>query len=54
MKIPELKTKHLKKVTDITPDEMIELFEFTKKIKKMQHEGIRHPFLDGQVLAMIF
>lgn len=54
MNIPKLKTKDLKTVTDLTQSEILELFAFTAELKRMQKEHIRHPFLEGQVLAMIF
>ncbi|MFW5808391.1 MAG: ornithine carbamoyltransferase, partial [Spirochaetota bacterium] len=54
MTIPKLSTKDLRTVTDLSADEIYALFELSREIKRMQHEGIRHTFLDGQVLAMIF
>lgn len=54
MKIPKLKTKHLLSVTDLTRSEIIDLFEFTAKLKKCVKTEKPHRLLKGNILAMIF
>ncbi|HNR89527.1 MAG TPA: ornithine carbamoyltransferase [Spirochaetota bacterium] len=54
MKIPSVAAKDLLTVTDLTRQEMLEIFKFSAKLKKETLAGKRHKFLEGLTLAMIF
>lgn len=54
MKIPILKTTHLLKDSDLSRKEILSLFDFTARIKKMQKTGKKHNILKKMTLAMIF
>ncbi len=54
MKIPELKTKDLLTVTDLTQDEIVSIFNLTAKLKRDRQKGKRHRILRKKSLAMIF
>ncbi len=53
-KIPKVKTKDLLSVTDFSKEEMIAIFEYTKKMKDELNQGKTHNFLKGKTLGMIF
>ncbi|MBP8987985.1 MAG: ornithine carbamoyltransferase [Spirochaetes bacterium] len=53
-KIPKVKTKDLLSVTDFSKEEMIAIFEYTKKMKDELNQGKTHNFLEGKTLGMIF
>lgn len=53
-KIPRVKTKDLLSVTDFSKEEMIAIFEYTKKMKDELNQGKTHNFLEGKTLGMIF
>lgn len=54
MKIPEISSKHLLTVSDLSQDEILSLFSFTAELKAMQKSGTPHELLKGKLLAMIF
>ncbi len=54
MKTPKFKTKDLLKVTDLSKDEIFELFKYTKWLKDDLKNGKHHNVLEKQSLAMIF
>ena len=54
VKIPVLKTKDLVTVTDLSREEIMDIFRLAAKLKKAQKKGKPHEFLCGRSLAMIF
>lgn len=54
MKIPEVKTKDFLTVLDLSRNEIINLFEFTIKLKKEFRKNKQHRYLKNKSLAMIF
>jgi len=54
LKTPKFKTKDLLKVTDLSREEILDLFKFTKWLKEDLKKGIHHNILEKQSLAMIF
>lgn len=46
--------KDFLKIADFTPEEIRYFLDTAQDIKKMQKQGIPHPFLSGKVLGMIF
>ncbi|MBN2402687.1 MAG: ornithine carbamoyltransferase [Spirochaetes bacterium] len=54
MKIPELKTKHLLSIADLSKEEIIKIFNFAVKLKKDIKRGRKHKYLSGKTLGMIF
>ncbi len=54
MKIPEIKSKDLLTITDLTREETLSVFKFTEKLKKDQETGKQHAYLQGKTLGMIF
>lgn len=54
MKIPDVKAKDLLTVSDLTKSELLNIFEFTARLKKYNANGTKHKFLPGKTLAMIF
>lgn len=46
--------KHLLKMLDLTPQEIIEILNLADQLKYEQKNGIKHPHLSGKTLAMIF
>ncbi|MCP4135296.1 MAG: ornithine carbamoyltransferase [bacterium] len=54
MRIPKLKTNHLLTVMDLDKDEIIDLFNLAKKLKKDVKKRKCRNILKGQSLAMIF
>lgn len=54
MKIPKVKTKDLLNVADLSREEILNLFDFTVKLKKDRQKGKRHTYLKKKSLAMIF
>ena len=52
--IPAIKTKHLLVDTDVSRDEMLELFAFAAYLKKMHYAGKRHHYLKGKTLGLVF
>ncbi len=49
-----LKNKDLISIHDLSVGEVATILDVTKKLKKMQKEGIPHEYLKGKTLAMIF
>lgn len=49
-----LKGKDFLRIADFQTSEILYLLEEAQKLKKMQKEGIPHPFLSGKVLGMLF
>ncbi len=54
IKIPRVHTKHLLTVTDFTKDEILSLFELSKKLKDELKQGKVNHYLKGKTLGMIF
>ncbi len=54
MRVPRLKTKDLLTVTDLTRDEMLDLFRFAAKLKAQARKKRYIPVLKNRSLAMIF
>jgi ornithine carbamoyltransferase len=54
MKIPRLKTKDLLSITDLTRDEILDLFRLAAKLKADLKMGKNHDLLKKKSLAMIF
>lgn len=54
MKIPQVGSKDLLSITDLSRDEIMGLFAFTRKLKKDSGQGKHHRHLEGKTLAMIF
>jgi len=54
MKIPSLKTKDLLSVSDLSREEILELFKFSAKLKKDLKKGKPKKYLKDKSLAMIF
>lgn len=50
----EFSQKHLLRLSDYTPDEILQALSLGLKLKKQLKEGLRTPVLAGKVLAMIF
>lgn len=50
----EFSQKHLLRLSDYTPDEILQVLSLGLKLKKQLKEGLRPPLLAGKVLAMIF
>lgn len=49
-----LKGKDFLKLADFQPEEIRYLLDVAMELKKMQKQGVPHPFLSGKVLGMIF
>ena len=50
----EFSQKHLLRLSDYTPDEILQVLSLALKLKKQFKEGVRPPLLAGKILAMIF
>ncbi len=50
----EFSQKHLLRLSDYTPDEILQVLSLALKLKKQLQEGLRPPLLSGKILAMIF
>jgi ornithine carbamoyltransferase len=50
----EFSQKHLLRLSDYTPDEILQVLSLALKLKKQLKEGVRPPLLAGKILAMIF
>lgn len=50
----EFSQKHLLRLSDYTPDEILQVLSLALQLKKQLKEGARPPLLSGKVLAMIF
>ncbi len=50
----EFAQKHLLRLSDYTPDEILQVLSLGLKLKKQLKEGLRPPLLGGKILAMIF
>ncbi|MBR2131584.1 MAG: ornithine carbamoyltransferase, partial [Oscillospiraceae bacterium] len=46
--------KHLLKLMDLTPKEILELLNTADQLKYEKHNGIEHHHLKGKTLGMIF
>jgi ornithine carbamoyltransferase len=46
--------KHLLKLSDCTPEEILDILNFADQLKYEQKHGIAHPLLAGKTLGMIF
>lgn len=46
--------KDLLKLLDLSKEEIIEILDTADILKKMNRDGVQHPFLAGKTLAMIF
>ncbi|MFQ5754396.1 MAG: ornithine carbamoyltransferase, partial [bacterium] len=47
-------TRHFLTISDLTKDELFELFDLTQELKRKQALGQSHEILHGKTLAMIF
>lgn len=54
MRIPDVKTKDLLTISDLSRNELLDIFEFTAILKKYNRTGKKHKLLAGKTLAMIF
>ncbi len=54
MKIPVAKNKDLLTVTDLSKNEILDIFKFSLKLKRENLQGKVHKVLSGKILAMIF
>ncbi len=50
----EFAQKHMLRLSDYTPDEIMQVLSLALKLKKQLKEGLRPPLLAGKILAMIF
>ncbi len=50
----EFAQKHLLRLSDYTPDEILQVLSLSLKLKKKLKKGVRSPLLAGKILAMIF
>ena len=50
----EFSQQHLLRLSDYTPDEILQLLSLALKLKKQKKEGLMPPLLQGKILAMIF
>ena len=50
----EFAQKHMLRLSDYTPDEILQVLSLALKLKKQLKEGLRPPLLAGKILAMIF
>ena len=46
--------QHLLRLSDYTPDEILQVLSLALKLKKQKKEGLMPPILSGKILAMIF
>lgn len=46
--------KHLLKLSDLTPDEIVGILNLADQLKYEHNNGIEHPHLKGKTLGMIF
>ena len=51
---PNLKGKHFLTLNDYDTNELHYLLDEALTLKRLQKQGVPHPFLSGKVLAMIF
>lgn len=54
MKIPKIRAKDLVTITDLSRDEVLNIFKFTSKLKDDFHKGKKHAYLKNKSLAMVF
>lgn len=54
MKTPTIKSKDLLTVTDLSKNEILDIFKFSLKLKRETYQGKAHKLLSGKTLAMIF
>ncbi len=54
MKIPEIKSKDLVTLADLSRDELLDIFRFAAKLKIDLARKKEHSYLKGKTLAMIF
>ena len=45
---------HLLKLLDLSSDEILELLNLADQLKYEQKHDMKHPYLEGQTLGMIF
>lgn len=50
----EFAQKHMLRLSDYTPGEILQVLSLALKLKKQLKEGLRPPLLAGKILAMIF
>ena len=46
--------KHLLKMLDLTPEEVIDILNLADQLKYEQKHGIAHKYLEGKSLGLIF
>lgn len=49
-----MQTRHFLTLDDCSTEELKYLIERARTLKRLQHEGVPHPTLQGKILAMIF
>jgi ornithine carbamoyltransferase len=54
MKVPRFTTKDLLTVADLSADEILALFSFTRRLKKNALRGVHRNYMKNKSLAMIF
>ena len=54
MKVPYIQSKDMLTVTDLSRSEILDLFNFSLRLKRETRRGKRHSLLRGKTLAMIF
>ena len=50
----EFSQKHLLRLSDYSPDEILQVLSLAVRLKKQMKQGQRPPLLKGKILAMIF
>jgi ornithine carbamoyltransferase len=51
---PSFKGRDFIAISDYTTEEIFEIFDVARQLKKLQHERIPHHLLAGKTLGMIF
>ncbi|MFH0976643.1 MAG: ornithine carbamoyltransferase [Spirochaetota bacterium] len=54
MKIPKIKTKDLLRISDLSKDEILNIFNFSSRLKKEKNCSRNRKYLCGKTLGMIF
>jgi ornithine carbamoyltransferase len=54
LKIPNLKTKDLLRISDLSKEEIINIFKFSSRLKKESKQNKNRKYLSGKTLGMIF
>jgi ornithine carbamoyltransferase len=54
LKIPKLKTKDLLTISELSKEEILNIFKFSSKLKNDLKHNRKHKYLSGKTLGMIF